>query len=535
MSGIADRVPAMPPVDGWRVRVPLGPARLTVDCPVATIAIDGGVVPVGVLPPTGVTIELEAGPVRGSGSLEVRRDSASGSLVLSMGVADVLAFADLIADGDSASLALVLGVRFTPPIQLSFGFALSAVGGVIAVNRDLDADALRARLADGSALEALFPSDPRASHHSVLATLGHILRSRPGHHVVGPTVTVTWLDLGGFSIVRLDVGVLLSLPSATITVVGRGQIQLPPILQLRLDVVGVIDPGQSLIALDAVLVDSHLLGIFDVTGTAGVRMCWGERPYLVITVGGFYPGFRPEPALLPPQQRLGLHLAIPCPLTLRAEGYLAITANTVQAGARIEAGFDLAVISAQGAIQFDAIVTFDPFHIHADYSAEWSVGVAIFEGGTTVSGWIDGPGPWKVHARVSISLLVDDFDWSDTFTFGSVGPPPPPAFDRICDALDPHLGVSSRFAGAATSDPHVDIVERSSVSGDPSTVVVSPLADLTWTQDLVPLGLPVRRVGGRRLASEQSVNISITGAVVDIGEARGWFAPTVFTDGAGDR
>ena len=364
----------------------------------------------------------------------------------------------------------------------------------------------------------------------MLTTLGQILQPRPGHHVIGPTVTITWLDLGAFSIVRLDVGVLIAVPSATIVIVGRAQIQLPPVVQIRLDVVGVIDPGRSLIAIDAALVDSHLLGIFSVTGTAAVRMAWGDRPHLVITVGGFYPGFHPEPALLPPQQRLGLHLAIPCPLTFRADGYLAITANTVQAGAYVEAGFDLDIISAHGAIKFDSIVTFDPFHIHADFSAEWHVVAAIFEGGTTVSGWIDGPGPWKIHARVSVSLLFDDFDWSNTFTFGPPGPPERPAFDRITEALERHLDVPSRFAAASAADPLVQVVERSGVSGVAGAVVASPLADLTWTQDVVPLDLPVRRAGGQRLAFEQSVSVAILGAVRDHGPATGWFAPTVFTD-----
>lgn len=529
LPAISERLPSAPSADGWRPAATFGPATVSVDCPAATITVAGTAIPIGLLPPNGASLTIEAGAVRGAGALVIEKDRVSGSLMLRMGVADVAAFAVLDVNG-TPSLTLVLGVRFVPPVQLSFGFALTAVGGVIGVNRRLDTDALRARLADGSALDALFPTDPKTSAGAVLATLGSVFAAAPGEHVIGPTVTITWLDLGAVSLVRLDVGVLLSLPSGTITIIGRGQIQLPPVLHIRMDVLGVIDAGRSIVAVDAVLVDSHLLGIFDVTGTAALRMCWGAEPYFVLTVGGFYPGFRPEPALLPPQQRLGLHLAVPCPLTLRAEGYFAITANTVQAGARIQAGFDLGFIEAHGAISFDAIVTLDPFHVHADYSAEWHVEVAIFEVGTTVSGWIDGPGPWTIHARVSISLLIDSFDWSDTFTIGSAGPPAAPAHATICDALRPVLAGPSRFTASAVDDPLVDVRPRL-VAQQGSRVLTSPLAELTWTQDVVPLDLPVRRVGGRRLASEQQASVTVTGPnVQDRGNADGWFAPTVYTD-----
>ena len=36
----------------------------------------------------------------------------------------------------------VMGVSFTPPIQLSFGFSLDRVGGIIGAGRTVDTDAL---------------------------------------------------------------------------------------------------------------------------------------------------------------------------------------------------------------------------------------------------------------------------------------------------------------------------------------------------------------------------------------------------------
>ena len=282
----------------------------------------------------------------------------------------------------------------------------------------------------------------------VLAALGDIFPPTAGQHVVGPTLTLTWLDLGPLgSLVRLDLGLLLQLPDVRIVLAGRGQVSLPPFLALRLDAVGEIDPGGQRISVDAVLVDSRALGIFRVTASAALRLSWGSPPYALVSLGGFFPGFRPEPAPVPPQQRLALALDIPCPLTFRAEGYLAITSGTFQVGAHIDVGIDLSVIAAYGFLGFDAFIQLDPFHLRADYEAGWEVDGA-FSGGTTVSGWIDGPGPWKVHAGSRSASCSTTWTWSDTFTFGSGGPSGPPPVAHLVDLVAGTLGDATHLQAA---------------------------------------------------------------------------------------
>jgi hypothetical protein len=543
LDRVGDALPPVPPLtdalgsltfpaDGWHPSTSLGPATVSVDCPAAVVGVGGVTVVLGILPPTGGGLALDAGALSAAGTLMRDGDGAAGSLGVRLGPAQVIGFGRLDVAGGTPSIVVVLGVHFLPPIQLSFGFALSAVGGIVGINRRIDKDALHARLADGSALDALFPDDPVKGAGTVLATLGAIFQRQPGQHVVGPTFTVTWLDIGFTTIVRLDLGLLLQLPDPLIVIVGRGSIQLPPVLQLRLDVAGELDPGRKTFGLDAVLVDSHALTIFRVTGSATVRLGWGSPSYVVFAVGGFYPGFRPEPANIPPQQRLGLALDIPCPLSFRASGYLAITSNSFQAGADIEVGIDLDVISASGFLRFDAIIQFDPFHLHADYSAGWEVEVAIFSGGTTVSGWIDGPGPWAVHAEVSISLLIDDFTWSDTFHFGPSGPPPDPPLEHAVDVLQPTLGAASHIRSTDTADPRVSIRPRK-VAAAKDLAVCSPLADLSWTQTELPLGLPITRAGGRRLAAAQQLDVQVDPTLAQPAptpEAFDWFAPGTFQD-----
>ena len=532
IPGLREALPDLLPADGWRPRVTFAGATVGVDCVAASVVVGGTTVVLGLLPPTGASLALNAGPAVAGGMVARRGpDSAVGALGVRVGPLEVNGFALLDGlGGGPVSLVVVLGIRFTPPIQLSFGFALSAVGGVVGINHAIDGDALRARLASGSALDALFPEDPIAGAARLLDALAAIFPRVPGQIVVGPTFTITWLDVGATSIVRVDVGLLLQLPDGKVVLIGRARLDLGPILALRADLVGEVDPGRGLVALDAVLVDSRALLIFRVTGSAAFRMSAGKPPYVVVTIGGFYPGFNPQPASIPPQQRVGLALDIPCPLSFRASGYLAITSNTFQVGADIEVGIDLAVISASGFLRFDAIVEFDPFHVHADYAAGWEVSVVVFSGGTTVSGWIDGPGPWTVHASVSISLLIDDFDWSDTFRFGPSGPPPDPPLEHLVDALSPTLGAPSNLHAADAHDPHVAIKPRpGGLAG--GRALCSPLARLTWVQDVVPLKLPVVRAGGRRLASEQSVAIAIDGGVAQAGSvAQDWFALGMFID-----
>ena len=532
VPALRDALPADPALDGWQPRVDLAVATVGVDSPAATLEVEAGTrLVLGLLPPQSATLALEAGPVSGGGTLIVRDPAHSaGALGLRIGPVEVNGFALLDVRDGTVSLMVVLGVRFIPPIQLSFGFALSAVGGVIGVHRRLDSDALRARLADGSAVDALFPSDPAAGAARLLDALAAIFDPATGQHIVGPTFTITWLDIGVTTLVRMDVGVLVQLPDGKVALVGRAKVELPPVLALRLDLFGEIDPGRKLVAVDAVLVDSHALALFRVTGTAAFRSSAADPPYVVAAIGGFYPGFDPQPASVPPQQRVGLALDVPCPLTIRADGYLAITSNTFQVGVDIEAGIDLEVISARGHLRFDAIVQFDPFHLHADYSAGWEVEVAVFSGGTTLSGWIDGPGPWTVHARVSIGLLIDDFTWSDTFTFGPTGPPPDPPIAHLADALAPALEAPSNLRATDAADPLVALTPRAGSPGD-GRALCSPVASLVWTQGILPLELPVKRAAGKRLASEQSVRVEAAGTVAQPGGGvDDWFAPGTFLE-----
>jgi hypothetical protein len=422
--------------DGVRLEASLGPLGLVIASPPFRLAdprdATGPGIVIGQLTPSSLAAHLDAGPVSGDGSVSVLADGVSGALALHLGTIEVAALASLRRAAGGASFVAVFSAGFTPGIQFGFGFQLSRVGGVVGINRAVDEHAIATRLRDGSAGEVLFPLDIGASALRALAALEAILPPRAGNSVVGPTLRLSWLEIGGQGFLSLDLGVLIELPGPQrVVIVGIARAGIPPVLKLRVDVLGVLDFAQQTVSVDASLVDSGLLDIFTIYGDLAFRQCWGPQAYTVLSAGGFYPGFRPEPASIPPLRRLGFHLDSPVPgIDVRAEGYLAVTSNTVQLGGYLEAGISAGGCGAHGFISVDALVQFTPFHAHADVSAGFEVEVfGLTFCGIRLDGTIDGPGPVTIHGRLTVETFLHDFHFDETFSFGSVNGSPavPPA------------------------------------------------------------------------------------------------------------
>ncbi len=357
--------------DGISLDASLGPLAVHVNGPALSVPDPnpgGATIVVGPQPPNAVQAHLDAGPISGDGALQILPDGVNGALALHLGVVEVAALASLRRIGGEGSFLAVMAAGFTPGIQFGFGFQLSRIGGLVGINRGFDTDALATRLRDGSAGEALFPLDAGDGARRALAALEAILPPRLGSSVAGPTLRLSWLEIAGQGFCSLDLGVFVELPGPQrIVIVGIARAGIPPILKLRIDVVGIIDFQRRLLSIDASLVDSGLLGIFTICGDVAFRQSWGDPAYTVVSVGGFYPGFRPEPAQIPPMRRLGFHLDLPVPgIDLNADGYFAVTSNTVQLGGHFEAGISAAGCGAHGFLDVDAIVQFTPFHVHAE-------------------------------------------------------------------------------------------------------------------------------------------------------------------------
>ena len=512
-------LPLLTPSDGWtssegvRLDATLGPLSVHVESPPLQFSdprsVSAPPITVGPLQPNSLTAHLEAGPVIGDGSVVVLPDGISGLLAMHLGVVEVAALASLRRVSGEGSFAAVFSAGFTPGLQFGFGFQLSRLGGVVGINRTIDTAALASRLRDGSAGEMLFPLDVGDSARRALAALEAVLPPHVGTSLAGPTMRLSWLEVAGVGFCSLDLGILIELPGPQrIVIVGIARAGIPPILKLRVDVDGVLDFVQQTLEVNASLVDSGLLDIFSIYGDLAFRQCWGPQAYTVLSVGGFYPGFRPEPASIPPLKRLGFHLDLPIPgITLRAEGYLAVTSNTIQLGGYFEAGIDAAGCGAHGFLSVDAIVQFTPFHMHADVSAGFEVEVfGLTFGGVRLDGTLDGPGPVTIHGRLTVETFLHDFHFDETFTFGSGDGPPAVPTARAAQVLPTRKCALRCFARSAARTPTRCRHDGPSRMASPSS---RRAAGVGWQQKRVPLTIPVDRLDGAPLGAVQKVTATV--------------------------
>ncbi|WP_422650038.1 DUF6603 domain-containing protein [Cupriavidus sp. H18C1] len=416
-----------------------------------------------------------------------------------------------LPDGVPSFLAL-MGVAFMPPIQLSFGFSLDRVGGLVGVHRRADTDALALAVRTGAAADTLLATRPPANPSVAIEALRRFFPAFRDHHLIAPTLRLAWLSAGAGSFLSLDLGLVAEVPSGKVVLLGVARAGIPGVpglVQLRLDLLGIVDPAQALVSIDASLVDSHVLGVFSVYGDAAMRLHWGSQAYAVVSIGGFYPGFNPEPAQLPALRRVGLSLqTLGGPLSIRAEGYLAFTSNTIQLGGRFDITFSMG-LTAHGFLQLDALVQFRPFAFVANASAGFDVSAGGFSfGGVRLDGTVSGPGPLVIRGRLTIETFLFDVSWDETFTLGS-GPADMAASPgELLTIVQQEIVRAGNVRAASIDDPAVVLAPRPT---RPGVAAVPPTGALQWSQRRAPLGLPIDRVDGLPLPARAGVRVVTPG------------------------
>jgi len=474
----------------------------------------------GLLPPTGAGIQLFFGPISGGGYLE-RKVPAPGverwSGLLTLGLVKfaitALGIWEEQPNGDTSFIA-VLGVRFPGGIQLGFGFSITGIGGILGIDRRVDTDALRERLTSGAAGNVLFLEDPVRNAPAIIGDLAAIFPAQEGIIIAGPTFQLSWINVGATSFGRLDIGVVFEFTGTSLTKVvllgslkaeTPGKVKDKALLKMRLDIVGILDIPKKTLEFDATLIDSKALEVFFLTGDASFRSSWGSNPYVLLSLGGFHPRFDPAPIVVPALTRLALTQTTPgffgAGMHLRFEAYLAITTNTFQVGARVEAGLKLGPLNAVGFLSFDALVQFQPFFFEIEFSA----GMAIRWNETTlagvkVSGVLSGPGPLVLQGRACIELLFFDICRSGQITVGNSNQPAPlPAAEPLQSVAQELKASNLRGEG---EDQHVRLRPRENVDGE---ALVAPNGRVVWSQLKVPLDMVLDMVDGQPVAAPQAV------------------------------
>lgn len=494
---------------------------------------------IGFLPPTGAGLQIQVPGVVGGGFLDFTggpNERFAGLLYLRISAFEVTAFGihELTGQpGDprrKTSFIMVIGIRFSPGIQLGYGFAITGFGGLIGINRRADTDALRERLTSGAAGNVLFAEDPVRNAPAILGDLGALFPPADGVYVFGPTIQISWLSVGDGKLVRFDIGIFIELPGPTkVVLLGSARASLPgdtdnKVFFIRVDVVGLVDFTKKVIEFDATLINSHVMEVFKVTGDAAFRSSWGDRPYVMLAIGGFHPDFNPEPAVFPEMTRVALTLQDKSSiLFLRGEAYVAVTTNTLQFGGRIEAGLHKGSFNAVGFISLDALIQFVPFHFEVEFAAGFAVRWNELNlAGVKIKGTVSGPGPVTVTGKFCVEILFWDICWSDSFTIGSAPPPVVAAVTSTVQAMQGELTAPANLSAVGGDDVHVAQVRR----GTPDRPVVSPVGAVAWTQHRAPFGVPLDRFDGQPLASPQS--LTVTASVPGAAPVRDWFSPGSF-------
>ena len=290
--------------------------------------------------PDGVGLSIDTGAVQGGGFLFIDQPNGryAGAVELAVFGISIKAFGVIdtkFPDGSKGfSFVIIVIAEFTP-IQLSFGFVLLGVGGLLGINRSMNQQGLADAVRTGSLAHVLFPHDPVHDAPAIIHDLATIFPASKGHFLLGPMAKLGW---GTPTLISADLGIIIEFPGPRIAVLGVLHMLLPDpddaIVRLQMAVAGLIDfPGQRF-SLDASLFDSTIAG-YTVAGDMAFRLQWGQNAKFLLSVGGFNPGFQ-APAPFPTLRRASIDFMATGNPSLTASGYLAITPNTAQIGASIE-------------------------------------------------------------------------------------------------------------------------------------------------------------------------------------------------------
>jgi hypothetical protein len=393
---------------------------------------------VGLPIPTGLAVSVDTDAVSGGGFIQ-RIESSTGVVTWRGGLAlrigrryDVTAWGVVQTGGGRPYTLLVfLAVRFSPPIQLPFNFKLVAFGGLLALNRTMDVDALRdaAMAAEGMQLDPLlFPDRPEQRFLELLPAVERFFPPAPGHQVIGLMAEIEWRAETGTTFGRFRLALLGELEDLTFALYGSAKLGLPSvddphILRVRATLEVLYDRRRQFLRCSVTLTEAVFCDLVHLTGGAAALIRWGDRPDWAITLGGFHPFFRPFiPEGLREPPRLGAFWKPHDLIELSIRVYIARTTASLQFGfaGHLEAGASWGGLRADAEFNFLVMVAPVP-----RFEIDLSIRVTVFLFGcdlisASFRGAITGPNPWRIGGSVywevcgvDISKDLGPYEWGD--------------------------------------------------------------------------------------------------------------------------
>ncbi|WP_017302042.1 DUF6603 domain-containing protein [Nodosilinea nodulosa] len=456
----------------------------------------------GFKPPSGVGLAIDATVVTGGGFLffDPEKEQYAGIVQLNLEGGIALTAMGLITTrlpngAKGFSLVVMITAQEFAPIALGLGFTLTAIGGLLAINRTCNEAFLRDGIKNQTLGHLLFPQDPIRNAAQIFGTLNAAFPPRSGSYLFGPAVQICW---GTPTLLKLDLALIIELGHRTrLIILGRVSANLPTeqnsLIRLQMNALGVLDFDQGIVALDAVLYDSRLLNQFPLTGGMAMRLNWGSSPNFALSIGGFHPAFKP-PSGFPALQRITLSLSDTEDFRLRCSAYLAITANTLQFGARAELFVRSHGFSLLGQIGYDVLIQLDPFGFVASFYAS----VQLKRGSTNlfkvkVAGELAGPRPLHVRGKATFEIFWCDISIGFDVTLVKGQPPPPLVAVDVMAQLQAALNDARNWGGQlAERERRLVTLRETQLADQP---LLHPLGQLSIAQRVVPLELEIAKFG----------------------------------------
>jgi hypothetical protein len=470
----------------------------------------------GFKPPNGVGLSIDAGVVKGGGYLYLDADKGEYAGALELTIADFLSLkaiglisTKLPGGQPGFSMLVIITAEFSPGFQLGYGFTLNGVGGLLGLNRGMLLEPMAAGIRTGAINGILFPTNVIENAPRIISDLRAIFPPKEGTFLIGPMAKIGW---GTPTLVSVSVGVIIEIPG-NVVLLGRLKLALPTedeaLIVLQVTFMGALEFDKRRIWFFASLFESRILFI-TLDGEMGLLMDYSDNPNFVLSIGGFHPRFTPPPLPFPSPHRLALSIIDESFARIRIETYFAVTTNTVQLGAHAEAYFGFSALSVEGHFGFDALLRFSPMYLIVEISCGFCVkvfGLGVW--GIQLRGSLEGPTPWHISGSATISLLFFDISVDIDQTFGEHRAEVLPPL-AVLPALRAELEKHDRWRATVPGTGRLLVSLRE--LGGPDMLVLHPLGTLQVSQQFIPLGLPLDKVGNQKPSDVKKATVSVDAA-----------------------
>jgi hypothetical protein len=487
------------------------------------------------LPPKGVGLSLDAGVIIGGGYLYVDSDRGEYAGALQLEIVDLFSASAVglittkMPDGSSGfSLLIIITADFGPGIQLGFGFTLLALGGLLGLNRMMLFQPLLDGVRTNSIQSVMFPKDVVANAPRIISDLRAFFPPKDGTFLIGPMAKIGW---GEPTLASLSLGVIIEIPPGDVAILGVLRMALPAddvaILVLQVNFAGALEFDKQRFYFFASLFDSHVLFI-TLAGEMGVLFAYGDQANFVVSVGGFHPQFTPPPLPFPTPKRISIDLINESYARIHADGYFAVTTNTVQFGTHSDFFFGFSACSVEGSSGFDALIQFSPFHFTVEISTQFSVkvfGIGVYGVGIDVA--LTGPTPWHVHGTASLSFFFFSIDIGIDFTWGDNPDSSIPPI-AVIPILTAELQKRSNWKAQLPANAKPLVTLRKLDPAD-AALALHPVGTLQVSQRLIPLDLQIDKVGSQKPSDANRFALTVSSsALTKLGDLHEPFAPSQF-------